>query len=282
MMTFENRWFKGLIVSVFIHGMVIVIVGFMGTSLLYHAEDPETMVEIDLTGGAQSGESGPKTGNHSPDRGFQSGTRVLSPQPVEVNPLSPSVKAPLLAEKLPSPESVPADQEKIKTEPIPEVYPSAVNPVTGQENLALPDKEIRSVTSVAMSANAYGNSTGNNGSSTAGGDGGPGGNGDGNGGNGRAGVAPPMILSKVEPLYPYQYREAGNEGKVVLKTEILENGRPGRVYVLQSSGYELLDKAALAAIKRWRFVPAQDRKSGRLIRSYLRIPINFRLEKAPE
>ncbi|BBB92131.1 MAG TPA: energy transducer TonB [Methylomusa anaerophila] len=106
------------------------------------------------------------------------------------------------------------------------------------------------------------------GSSTAGNTGG--------GGNG-GGVSPPSILAKVEPVYPKSARQAGIEGTVVVKVQILENGRPGSVAVARSSGYEMLDDAAIAAVREWRFVPAKDRDSGQAVVCYTTMPVSFHL-----
>jgi protein TonB len=91
-------------------------------------------------------------------------------------------------------------------------------------------------------------------------------------------VIPPGILSRREPNYPEKARQAGIEGTVVLNIEILENGHAGQVSIYQSSGSELLDDAAAAAVQRWRFVPAKVRGTNQSIACQTTLPVAFRLK----
>jgi len=91
-------------------------------------------------------------------------------------------------------------------------------------------------------------------------------------------IIPPSILSKVAPSYPESARQGGIEGTVVLKIQILENGRADTISLSRSSGSEVLDDAAIATIKQWRFIPAKDR-NGQAISCYTTIPISFRLHQ---
>lgn len=91
-------------------------------------------------------------------------------------------------------------------------------------------------------------------------------------------VIPPGILSRREPNYPEKARQAGIEGTVVLSIEILETGRAGEVNVYQSSGSELLDEAAVAAVQRWRFIPAKIRGTGQSIACQTTLPVVFKLK----
>ncbi|HWR44886.1 energy transducer TonB [Sporomusa sp.] len=91
-------------------------------------------------------------------------------------------------------------------------------------------------------------------------------------------IIPPGILSRKEPPYPETARSAGQEGTVVLKIQILENGRPGQVSIYQSSGYDLLDDAAAGVVQRWRFVPAKIRDTGQSIVCYTTMHVVFKLK----
>lgn len=97
------------------------------------------------------------------------------------------------------------------------------------------------------------------------------------GGGSQSGIAAPSILAKVDPVYPMAARQAGLEGTVVLKVQILANGRPGEIAVARSTGHAALDDAAIAAVGKWRFVPAKDRASGRTVACTTTLPITFRL-----
>ena len=75
------------------------------------------------------------------------------------------------------------------------------------------------------------------------------------------------------PIFPDAARKAGLAGTVLLLVEIDENGRPLTVAVRRSSGHEVLDQAALHAVRNWRFEPARTR--GKTIGTRLEIPIRF-------
>ena len=79
-----------------------------------------------------------------------------------------------------------------------------------------------------------------------------------------------------KPLYPREARKKGYEGEVLLKVEVLANGRVGRVEVKKSSGYEILDLSALNAVKQWKFIPAD--KGDGSIPWWVNIPIKFQLQ----
>ena len=93
----------------------------------------------------------------------------------------------------------------------------------------------------------------------------------------RGPLDPPRILAQTEPVYPDSARQSGLEGRVLVRIEILINGLPGEVSVQQSSGSETLDSAAISAVRRWKFMPAQERQSGRAVISYTTVPIVFKL-----
>jgi protein TonB len=78
------------------------------------------------------------------------------------------------------------------------------------------------------------------------------------------------------PPYPPEARRRGWEGTVLLMVEIRENGRPERVTIKESSGHSVLDDAALGAVGRWTFVPAQ--QDGKPVRSVAEVPIIFSLQ----
>lgn len=97
------------------------------------------------------------------------------------------------------------------------------------------------------------------------------------GGTRNGSIVAPGILSKVEPVYPASARQAGQEGTVVLRIEIQANGRPGDISIIRSSGYPLLDEAAVASLRSWRFIPAKDVSSGRTVACTTTLPVSFRL-----
>ena len=65
------------------------------------------------------------------------------------------------------------------------------------------------------------------------------------------------------------------EGQVLLDVHILPDGSVGEVRLRQTSGHRRLDEAALAAVRRWRYVPAQ--RGGEAIPYWYIQPIVFSL-----
>ena len=61
------------------------------------------------------------------------------------------------------------------------------------------------------------------------------------------------------PVYPRLSRLRGEEGSVVLSVKISYRGIPVSVKVIQSSGFYLLDQAAINGLKEWRFEYVADR-----------------------
>lgn len=90
-------------------------------------------------------------------------------------------------------------------------------------------------------------------------------------------IAAPGILAKVDPIYPSAARQAGLEGTVILRIQILANGRPDEITIIQSTGYPVLDDAAVTAVRKWQFIPAKDRSSGRTIACTTTLPVSFHL-----
>lgn len=80
------------------------------------------------------------------------------------------------------------------------------------------------------------------------------------------------------PEYPRTAREAGWEGTVVLQVLVLPDGTAGNVTLHKTSGYSVLDEAALSAVRGWQFVPAMDGNFP--IRSMVRMPVRFDLRAA--
>jgi protein TonB len=83
-------------------------------------------------------------------------------------------------------------------------------------------------------------------------------------------------LNNPRPPYPMVARRMGYHGKVVLDVEVLAEGKAGDVKLYQSSGYDILDNAALQTVKTWRFTPA--RRFGQAVTQRFLVPIKFSLE----
>lgn len=83
-------------------------------------------------------------------------------------------------------------------------------------------------------------------------------------------------LNNPPPAYPLAARRRGSEGKVMIRAEVQADGSCSRVELKKTSGYDLLDQAALEAVKKWRFVPAK--KGSQAISAWVEVPITFKLE----
>jgi protein TonB len=79
----------------------------------------------------------------------------------------------------------------------------------------------------------------------------------------------------VPPQYPEQARRRKQEGTVLIGVLVNEQGKTQDVRVVQSSGHNVLDEAALTAIKAWDFLPAN--KQGKNITAWVHIPLDFNL-----
>jgi len=87
--------------------------------------------------------------------------------------------------------------------------------------------------------------------------------------------AQPRYAENPKPLYPQEARKKGYEGEVLLRVEVLSNGRVREIEVRRSSGYEVLDRSAITAVKQWRFVPAK--KGETPVPVWVNIPVTFQL-----
>ncbi len=86
----------------------------------------------------------------------------------------------------------------------------------------------------------------------------------------------PLYRENMPPAYPEIARARGYEGVVLVYAEILPDGRVGNMKIRKSSGYAILDKSAVEAVKPWRFEPA--RKSGKPMTVWVELPIKFVLQ----
>ncbi len=98
------------------------------------------------------------------------------------------------------------------------------------------------------------------------------------GGGSAAGWRVPAYWRNPRPVYPVMARQNRWEGTTLLRVEVLSNGVTGTVEVRESSGHDLLDEAAVQAVRRWRFVAA--RENDVAVKAWVEVPIVFELEEA--
>jgi len=90
-------------------------------------------------------------------------------------------------------------------------------------------------------------------------------------------AAVPRSEINERPDYPKLARARGWEGTTLLELSIDADGRVANARVLTSSGHEVLDRAALAAVASWSFTPA--RRGDTPVASNVEAPIVWRLAK---
>jgi len=88
----------------------------------------------------------------------------------------------------------------------------------------------------------------------------------------------PSPIKQVQPEYPEAARKKGVEGKVFLKVLVGEKGDVKDVKLMKNeSGSADLEKAAIAAVKKWEFKPATLKQKP--VEVWVVIPIDFKLSK---
>jgi TonB family protein len=92
----------------------------------------------------------------------------------------------------------------------------------------------------------------------------------------RVSIAVPRYRDNSQPNYPRIASERGYEGLVLLSAEINADGKVGSLKVKKSSGFAMLDRSALDAVKKWKFEPGK--KMGRPISMWVDVPVKFVLQ----
>jgi protein TonB len=82
-------------------------------------------------------------------------------------------------------------------------------------------------------------------------------------------------LTNPKPEYPSIAKSRGWTGKVMLRVQVSPEGTANAVEVETSSGHEMLDEAAVEAVKKWKFIPAK--KGETAVASAVIVPIVFSL-----
>jgi TonB family protein len=85
----------------------------------------------------------------------------------------------------------------------------------------------------------------------------------------------PKVIKQVSPIYPELAREAGIEGRVVLKILIDTSGNVEKWEVVK--GHPLLVDPSIEAARNWKFKPGMI--NSRAVKVWMNIPIDFKLRK---
>ena len=87
-----------------------------------------------------------------------------------------------------------------------------------------------------------------------------------------ADTEPPVPMRTVAPEYPVEMRASGTSGIVMLSCAIDEKGLVTEAKVTKTTN-EAFNRAALAAVGRWKFRPAQ--KDGKPVAVLITLPMKF-------
>ncbi len=90
----------------------------------------------------------------------------------------------------------------------------------------------------------------------------------------------PRILRKIDPVYPEQGRLEGWEGCVKVRFQVLTTGRTDSIQIESSSGFALLDEAAIDAVEQWQFIPAKNQATNQPVACWTSVTLAFKLNNA--
>jgi protein TonB len=90
-------------------------------------------------------------------------------------------------------------------------------------------------------------------------------------------VAKPDYLKNPRPSYPELALRRHEEGVVLLTVKVTAEGRAANVKIKKSSGFPLLDDAAVAAVRNYEFEPA--RIGPLAFASEIEVPVHFELKR---
>jgi len=82
--------------------------------------------------------------------------------------------------------------------------------------------------------------------------------------------------SRIAPKYPRRALKLRQQGTTWIRVLIGTNGQQLQTKIYKPSGYSLLDKAALEAVKKWTFNP--NIVNGNPIKSWVEVPVEFKIK----
>lgn len=88
--------------------------------------------------------------------------------------------------------------------------------------------------------------------------------------------AVPIYKENPAPTYPQVARRRGMQGSVFLDVLVSPHGRVKDLRVAQSSGHDVLDQAAVMAVRAWTFEPA--RRGDEAVEMWVKVPVRFELK----
>lgn len=86
---------------------------------------------------------------------------------------------------------------------------------------------------------------------------------------------PRYRLPPTPPAYPQRSIELNQQGEALVRVRLDPDGSVAEILLWRSSGFPRLDRAALAAVRGWHFLPAV--RDGRPVAAWVEIPVRFHL-----
>jgi TonB family protein len=90
---------------------------------------------------------------------------------------------------------------------------------------------------------------------------------------------PTPLFNETPIVYPLAMWDQDIEGETLLRVRVTDTGAVDSVEVVESSGYETFDSAAIAGARELRFQPA--RRDGKRIEVWARVPVHFSKRPQP-
>ncbi len=88
--------------------------------------------------------------------------------------------------------------------------------------------------------------------------------------------AAPLYRQNPVPDYPLLGRKRGYQGTVIIDVLVSREGRVSALRLSSSSGYTVLDQAALTSVKTWLFHPGT--RGEEKVDMWVKVPVRFQLE----
>ena len=87
---------------------------------------------------------------------------------------------------------------------------------------------------------------------------------------------PKFLKPPNKPKYPRLAKRKNQQGTSIIRAKISKFGTVDEVRLHQTSGYRLLDKSAMNALRDWQFKPAT--QAGVTVIAWVQVPVKFQLE----
>lgn len=87
----------------------------------------------------------------------------------------------------------------------------------------------------------------------------------------------PRPVDAPPPRYPRDAQRRRQQGTVLMRVHVDAQGNPGDIDIVAGSGTRSLDRAAVEAVRRWRFAPAV--RNGQPVAGTVQVPIDFTLQR---